>query len=71
MVQLGLEVPKEAIDGLFDEWDADGGGSLEFKELSKILSSARSPPPLKQAATVAGAAAKMKGLGSKTKASQA
>ena len=37
MPALGLEVPKKAIDELFDEWDKDGGGALDFKELGKIL----------------------------------
>ena len=32
-----LEVPKKDIDALFDEWDPDGSGSLELKELDKKL----------------------------------
>ena len=44
MPALGLEVPERDIDSLFDEWDKDGGGSLDFKELQKIL---RAPPPAK------------------------
>ena len=35
----GLNAPKEAIDALFTEWDKDGGGALEYKELSRILKS--------------------------------
>ncbi len=37
MPALGLEVPKEDVDALFSQWDADGGGSISYKELSKIL----------------------------------
>ena len=37
MPALGLDVPKRDIDKLFDEWDSDGGGSIDFKELQKIL----------------------------------
>ena len=44
MPKLGLEVSKKAIDELFDQWDSDGGGSLEFKELQRILRSVPSPP---------------------------
>ena len=29
---------KKDIDELFDTWDSDGGGSLDFKELRRILS---------------------------------
>ena len=32
MPKLGLEAPPKDIDLLFSEWDADGGGSLDFKE---------------------------------------
>ena len=46
MPKLGLEVSKADIDELFDSWDADGGGSLTFKELQKIL---RAPPANKSA----------------------
>ena len=37
MKTLGLEVPKEDVNKLFDSWDPDGSGSLEFQELNKIL----------------------------------
>ena len=51
MPNLGLEVPKESIDELFTEWDKDGGGALNLKELQKILSQARvASPPIKPAA---------------------
>ena len=45
MPKLGFDVPKEGILKLFDEWDTDGGGTLSFGELKKILSkrSDRSP----------------------------
>ena len=34
---LGLEIPREDADALFDSFDADGGGTVEFSELSKKL----------------------------------
>ena len=34
---LGLDVAVAEVDTLFDEWDRDGGGVLDFKELDKIL----------------------------------
>ena len=37
MTKMGLDAPKKDIDELFSEWDADGGGTLEFKELKDIL----------------------------------
>ena len=37
MAQLQFEVPAEAIDVLFAEWDPDGSGALELKELQKLL----------------------------------
>ena len=38
MPALGLEdLSAKDIDELFNSWDADGGGSLDFKELSAIL----------------------------------
>ena len=41
MTELGLEVPRLAVDDLFSQWDRDGGGTLALRELSKIL---RAPP---------------------------
>ena len=38
MPLLGFEATKKDIDELFDTWDSDGGGSLDFKELRRILS---------------------------------
>ena len=35
--RLGFEASDEAIDETFDLWDPDGSGTLEFKELSKLL----------------------------------
>ena len=32
-------VPNEAVDALFDEWDADGSGSLDMEELEMALTS--------------------------------
>ena len=37
MPRLGLEVSKDAIDALFNSWDPDGSGELNFKELQRIL----------------------------------
>ncbi len=37
MAELGLEVPVEEVDGLFDSFDPDGGGSIEYAELSVVL----------------------------------
>ena len=37
---LGFDASKKDIDDLFSSWDADGGGSLDFGELKKILTSA-------------------------------
>tara|TARA_B110001452_G_scaffold265054_1_gene269095 strand:- start:1206 stop:2252 length:1047 start_codon:yes stop_codon:yes gene_type:complete len=37
MPLLGLEVPLEEIDALFDSWDPDGSGHLELKELNTLL----------------------------------
>ena len=39
---LGLEVPTFDVDELFNTWDKDGGGSLAYKELKRIL---QAPPP--------------------------
>lgn len=41
----GLDVPKSACFELFDEWDADGSGTLSFAELRKILSKRPSAAP--------------------------
>ena len=37
MKQLGLQVPKDAIDTIFSRWDKDGGGELSLPEMTKIL----------------------------------
>lgn len=42
MPALGLNVPQKDIDQLFGDWDKDGGGALNLRELTKIL---RAPPP--------------------------
>ena len=74
MPALGLEVPKADIDELFNSWDKDGGGSLAYKELKKILAtphtglgSGVSPPSMTAAASKVGgaaaAAAKLGALG--------
>ena len=37
MAHLGLEIAAAEIDKLFDEWDPDGSGELDLKELTKVL----------------------------------
>ena len=37
MRALGLQAPGEYIDLIFDEFDQDGGGDIEFKELNRLL----------------------------------
>ena len=70
MPALGLEVSKASIDELFDQWDRDGGGEMNLKELTKILRaksdpSRGAPSPVKGslsgAAKAAGTVALMKG----------
>ena len=44
----GLDVPTSACGALFDEWDADGSGSISFGELRKILRKPRKPAATQQ-----------------------
>jgi len=37
MPLLGFEVSKEEIDVVFDEFDVEGGGSISYDELKKLL----------------------------------
>ena len=37
MGQLGLEAHRKEIDALFESWDPDGSGSIEYAELNKLL----------------------------------
>ena len=37
MPMLGLHAAKEHIDALFDLFDSDGGGSIGFRELNRLL----------------------------------
>ena len=37
MPMMGLDVPKEEVDKLFDEWDPDKSGVLEIKELHSLF----------------------------------
>ena len=37
MREMKFEAPEEEIDALFTEWDPDGSGALELKELEKRL----------------------------------
>ena len=36
MPMLGLQLPLEEVDGLYDSWDPDGSGQLELGELNKV-----------------------------------
>ena len=42
MPKLGFDVPAKDVDVLFDSFDPDGSGSIDFTELKKML---RPPPP--------------------------
>jgi len=53
MPALGVEIEAKDIDELFNSWDADGGGSLDFKELSTILKGAGSAAAKMKAAAAA------------------
>ena len=35
--QLGLSAPKKEFDILFDSFDPDGSGKIDYKELNKLL----------------------------------
>ena len=37
MVALGVDVPRKDVDALFDAFDPDGGGSIDYSELNKAL----------------------------------
>ena len=37
MGEMKFDVPAAEVDKLFDEWDPDGSGFLELKELEKLL----------------------------------
>ena len=37
MPMMGLDVPKEEIDKIFDEWDADKSGIIAIAELNDML----------------------------------
>jgi len=41
MPMLGLDYPMTAMDALFDSFDKDGGGTIDFKEIQKMM---RRPP---------------------------
>ena len=57
MPRLGFELPKEAINGLFDEYDPDGTGVMDFKELQKMLKPTPKPPAMGKLKAVAKMAA--------------
>ena len=44
MPLLGFDVPKFQVDNLFDSFDADGSGTIEYDELRKVLQSASTSP---------------------------
>ena len=37
MVALGIDVPRKGVDVLFDTFDPDGGGSIDYNELYHAL----------------------------------
>jgi hypothetical protein len=37
VASLGIEAPPSAIDALFDSFDRDAGGGIEYKELCRVL----------------------------------
>ena len=37
MPMLGLQLPEKEVDGIFDSWDPDGSGVLEFTEFVWLL----------------------------------
>jgi hypothetical protein len=62
MPAIGLDVSFQEVDALFDSWDRDAGGALNFKELSKVLKRPPSPRAIvKQSLlpTVAAASARL------------
>ena len=52
MKALGLDVPRKEVDGLFDTFDPDGGGSIEYGELNKALKRKVALDPSMQAGAV-------------------
>ena len=43
---LGIEAPDAAVDALFDSFDPDGSGSIEYAEFNKLLRKpAKEEPP--------------------------
>jgi len=49
MPALGMDLPIDVVDALFDQYDLDGQGSIEFNELKKMLSGT---PATKRGSTV-------------------
>jgi len=47
---LGFDAPKEAVNEAFNLHDADGGGTLEYKELVQVLQPSRAKEKAKAAA---------------------
>ena len=43
---LGLSASKEDVDGLFDSFDPDGSGTIEFKEINAMLRTREEKKPL-------------------------
>ena len=64
MPMLGFEATKKEIDDLFDSWDPDGGGTLDFKELQRALMRGDAAP----AGGVKSAAEKVKAINGVAKA---
>jgi len=45
MPMLGLDVPNEEVDKLFDEFNADGGSEIGLGEMQKMLRRGPTPSP--------------------------
>ena len=52
MPRLGIEAPRKDIELLFDSFDPDGGGSIEYNELNKALKRKVALDPSMQAGAV-------------------
>ena len=64
MTRMGLELPQKDVDELFNSWDPTGGGTLDFKELQKVLRPKPAPSAgegLKKAAALQKAAKALSG----------
>ena len=50
--ELGVQATPEQLDAIFDKWDTDGSGGIDFKELDFALKGAKTrPQDMKRAST--------------------